>query len=66
MPEVSGGAAYLVNPLKPEEIVEGIFKIQKDDKLRADLIQKGIRRASEFTWRKMAEEVLEIYKEIGQ
>lgn len=64
MPEVSGGAAYLVNPMKPQEVVEGIFKIRASESLRNELIEKGLKRSSEFTWKNMAEEVLKIYKSI--
>jgi glycosyltransferase involved in cell wall biosynthesis len=32
--------------------------------LRIDLVQKGLARASEFTWRRTAEATLAVYNEI--
>lgn len=62
MPEISGEAAYLVDPLNPEEIKDAIFKIKENKDLRADLIQRGLARSAEFTWMHMAKEVLKLYK----
>lgn len=64
MPEISGGNAYIVDPTKPEEITKGIHKILSDKNYRDELIQKGLKQAEKFSWRTMAEEVLELYKEV--
>jgi glycosyltransferase involved in cell wall biosynthesis len=50
MPEVAGDAALLVNPSSADEISEGIARIVKDIPLRDRLCEKGLRRASEFSW----------------
>jgi len=64
MPEVSGNAAYIVDPYKPEEITKAIIDISKDETLRNDLIKKGLEQAKKFSWKNMAIEVLELYKAI--
>ncbi len=64
MPEISGGNAYIVDPSKPEEITAGIHKILNDKSYREDIISKGLKQAKKFSWRTMAEEVLELYKEV--
>jgi glycosyltransferase involved in cell wall biosynthesis len=64
MPEVSGDAAYIVDPFKPEEITAGMHEILKNEELRSSLVAKGYERAKEFSWKAMAENVLELYKEI--
>ncbi|MEA3503948.1 MAG: glycosyltransferase family 1 protein [Bacteroidota bacterium] len=64
MPEVSGGAAKIVDPYKPIEIKDAIIEILNNSELANTLIEKGYKRAAEFTWRAMAENVLELYKEI--
>jgi len=64
MPEVSGNAAYIIDPYKPEEITNAIIEIQNDKKLRDELISKGLKQAEKFSWKNMAKEVLELYKEI--
>jgi len=64
MPEVSGGAAYIVDPFKPEEISQGIKTILSDKKLREKLTEKGRNQAKKFSWKSMAENVLKIYKSV--
>ncbi|MBU2555264.1 MAG: glycosyltransferase family 4 protein [Bacteroidetes bacterium] len=66
MPEVSGNAAYIIDPYKPEEITSGIEKLLTNDSLRNDLIEKGLEQAKKFSWRNMAENVLSLYKEVYQ
>lgn len=62
--EVAGDAAYLINPNDENEISKGIIKIIKDANLRKQLIVKGKERVKQFSWEKMAQEVIEIYEEI--
>jgi glycosyltransferase involved in cell wall biosynthesis len=64
MPEVSGDAAYIVDPYKPEEITIAIEKLLTDESLREDLIKKGLEQAKKFSWKRMAEDVLDLYKEV--
>lgn len=64
MPEIAGDAGHLVNPDSPEEITAGIHKILSDADYRNELIEKGLKRAEDFSWRAMAENVLELYEEV--
>lgn len=64
MPEVSGGAAYIVDPYKPEEITNAIIEINSNKQLRDDLVKKGLKQAEKFSWNNMALEVLELYKSV--
>ncbi len=64
MPEVSGGAAYIVDPFKPEEISKGIEILLSDEKLREKLTKEGIKQAEKFSWKNMAQNVLELYKTV--
>lgn len=66
MPEVSGNAAYIVDPYKSEEITIAIEKLLSDESLRKDLITKGLEQAKKFSWKHMAEDVLALYKEVYQ
>jgi len=61
MPEVADDAAYLVDPKEPKEICEGIHQVLDNNTLRNTLIEKGFKRASQFSWEKMAKQVKEIY-----
>lgn len=65
MPEVSGDAAILTDPFNPEEITAAMVKILADQELKAELIRKGLIQAAKFSWKAMAQHVLEIYREIG-
>ncbi len=64
MPEVSGGAACIVDPFKPEEITAGIEKILSDKAFRDDIIRKGFRQSDKFSWKNMAKEVLALYETV--
>lgn len=54
MPEVAGGAAYLVNPEKVEEIGVGLKRLASDGILVTQLIQKGDQQLKKFDWEKTA------------
>jgi len=61
MPEVADDAAYLVDPNDPKEICDGMHQILENDAIRNKLIERGFKRASQFSWEKMAKQVKEIY-----
>jgi glycosyltransferase involved in cell wall biosynthesis len=64
LPEVAGGAALLVDPLSTEAIRGGLERLYTDKPLRAKLSGLGRAQAAGFSWRKAAERVMEIYKEL--
>jgi glycosyltransferase involved in cell wall biosynthesis len=66
MPEVAGDAALLTDPFNPEEIMEAMNRLTSDHALRKQLVERGLVRAGQFSWKSMAENVLDIYKEIGK
>jgi glycosyltransferase involved in cell wall biosynthesis len=49
-PEVAGDAAILVNEHDAADVAAGIRKVIDGRDLRRDLIAKGTRRASEYSW----------------
>ncbi len=57
LPEVCGDSALLVNPFNTSDIAEAMKKITFDKELRKELIRKGKKRASAFSWDKSAEEL---------
>jgi glycosyltransferase involved in cell wall biosynthesis len=61
LPEIGGEAALYVNPYDERDIAKTMEKIVEDEELRFSLIQKGLKRAKEFSWEKMARETLKIY-----
>jgi glycosyltransferase involved in cell wall biosynthesis len=65
MPEVAGDAALLVNPFHPEEITSAMIQLLNDKYLKEALVEKGFLQAARFSWKAMAQNVLDIYNEIG-
>jgi glycosyltransferase involved in cell wall biosynthesis len=59
LPEVVGDAAVLVNPTDPEELAGAMDQVLSDPDLRRSLVQKGSKRAKEFSWRAGVEDIIE-------
>ncbi|MCX6279864.1 MAG: glycosyltransferase family 1 protein [Bacteroidetes bacterium] len=59
MPEVAGDAALFVNPFDPESIAEALYKAYQYESLREDLIIRGRRRKSLFSWQQTADRLWE-------
>lgn len=60
--EVGGDACTYFNPKSINDIAEKIKLVLNDEELRKRLIKKGEKRGKQFSWKKMAEETLRIYK----
>ncbi len=63
MPEIAGDAAIFTDPASPEDIFQKMLLLLNDRSLRKNLIDKGNRRVKDFSWKKMAENVKEIYEQ---
>ena len=64
MPEVGGEAALYVDPHNPTDIAQKVVQAVDDVTTRETLMQKGLDRAKEFTWRRTAEATLAVYDEV--
>jgi glycosyltransferase involved in cell wall biosynthesis len=60
MPEVAGGAAFLVNPYSVGEIGEAMETIASDGRVRSNLRTLGLTRAKQFSWEKTGRETATI------
>jgi glycosyltransferase involved in cell wall biosynthesis len=58
--EIAGEAAYFVDPLKPEEIAAGIFRVLNDESLKEELKIRGLAQVQKFSWEKCARETLQV------
>jgi glycosyltransferase involved in cell wall biosynthesis len=65
LPEVAEGASVLVDPDDAEELAEALSQALNDDTLRADLAARGRARAAEYTWRRAAEQLLQVYETVA-
>ncbi|NOQ75340.1 MAG: glycosyltransferase [Crocinitomix sp.] len=57
LPEVTGDAGILVDPFSVEAITAGLIEIETNSNLRAELIQKGLKRGQLFNWDFTAEKI---------
>ena len=64
MPEIAGDAAAIVDPTKPNEIRDAIIMILNDDNYRNLLIKRGMEQAKKFSWKVMAQNYFELYKQV--
>ena len=64
LPEVGGEAARYIDPHSEHAMAAEIRHVIEDDRLRAELIRRGIERAAQFTWRHTAERTLGVYEEV--
>jgi glycosyltransferase involved in cell wall biosynthesis len=55
MPEVTGGAAWFVDPSSISSIASGLRELAHDEGLRRDLRRRGLERAASLCWAKHAE-----------
>ena len=60
--EVAGGAAVLVDPRDPASIADGIAEAERR---REELVARGRARAAAFTWRRSADLVEALWRELA-
>jgi glycosyltransferase involved in cell wall biosynthesis len=66
LPEVVNDAAMIVNPENVFDIARGLREVLVDDALRTRLISAGHRQVAQFSWRRTAEQTLEVYLEVAK
>jgi len=64
LPEVAGDGAVYVDPLSVESIAAGIQKVLTDKSLRDAIIEKGLKNAERFSWKKCAEKIGEMFQKL--
>ena len=64
MPEIGGINAILVNPESADEIADMLIKLENDPVFYQEQKEWGMERAELFSWRKTAEQLLDLYQEV--
>ena len=64
MPEIGGINAILVNPESADEIADMLIKLENDPMFYQEKKEWGMERAELFSWRKTAEQLLDLYQEV--
>lgn len=63
--EVVGDGGLLVDPTSKEQIAAAIRAAAANGAFREGLIARGLSRASQFSWKTHAENVLRLYRQLG-
>jgi glycosyltransferase involved in cell wall biosynthesis len=61
IPEVVGDAGILIDPTNLKQMEMSMVKLIDDQSLRLDLIAKGFKQVTNFSWQNMAKQTLEVY-----
>lgn len=64
LPEVYEDAAEYFDPYNYEDMANVIDKVLTTDTLRSALIKKGKLQVAKYSWRRMAEQTLDVYKKV--
>lgn len=65
LPEVAEGAALMVEPTNVEGLASSLELATSDPGLREKLMAQGLARAASYTWRRAAEQLLDVYRFVG-
>ena len=66
LPEVCADAALYVNPSDIEDIKKTVLKLYHDKLLQEELVCKGLKRVSRFSWDKAASAHIKVFKEVTE
>ena len=64
LPEVAGDAAITTDPRDSRALADAVIRVLDEPGLREQLIERGLRRATQFSWRQCAEAHLALYEEV--
>jgi glycosyltransferase involved in cell wall biosynthesis len=64
LPEIAGDAALYFNPADPAAIAAAIVQFYTQPEISSMLIAKGEQRLQLFSWKKMAEETVQLYRQL--
>jgi glycosyltransferase involved in cell wall biosynthesis len=62
LPEVYGEAAHYFDPLNVDDMAAKIGQVLDDTQLASNLAAKGLIRVNNFSWQRMAQQTLAVYK----
>ncbi len=66
LPDNVGEAGLIVNPFDPAEMADVLERLVNDEALHADLVRKCSERAKLFTWRRCAQQTLDVLHNTGR
>lgn len=66
IPEVAGSAVLLIDPLQEEEIFQAMLNLHSNQLHRHTLKEKAFQQSQNFSWRRAANETLQVYRDVLQ
>ncbi len=64
LPEVAGEAAWLVDPVRVEELAGALRALGRDEALRDEYVRRGRLRAAQFRWEEAVQKTWAVYREL--
>jgi alpha-1,3-rhamnosyl/mannosyltransferase len=64
LPEVTGNAAWAVDPLDASSISAAMLDVLSNEALRTERVEIGLERARQFTWQECARQTLAVYRKV--
>lgn len=64
LPEIYGEAAHYFDPLDVTAMTDAINEVLTDKDLRQKLVAAGREQVKKYSWRRLAEQTLEVYKQV--
>lgn len=62
--EIAGEACRYVDAYEVDSIAQGISEVFENQNLQKELSEKGIKQSKKFTWRKTADETMDVYRSV--
>ena len=62
--EIAEGAALLVDETSIEEMKKALLQLYQDEKLQQELVEKGMKRAKEYSWEYAGNQLSAVYKSL--
>ena len=66
IPEVLGDAGLLLDPDDTTGWCDALTRVVNDEDLRRQLAERGLARASQFTWERTARMTMNVYRRIAR
>ncbi|GAI09943.1 unnamed protein product, partial [marine sediment metagenome] len=56
---------FVVNPNNINNLAQAIRQVLTNDKLRDEMVRRGLEQAKKFSWEKAARQTLEVYNRVA-